>query len=92
MTRRTFLRVLGSAAVVAALPASLPDLLAAADTASSPVWSTGSARPLTYEMLRASYESCVIGRDCPTLAVCSASMARRLGLVYDVDLDVEQAA
>ena len=88
MTRRTFLRVLGSVAVGAAVVASLPSLGSVADTApASPLWGTGTTGPLTYEMLERAYQSACIGSNAPTMGICSASFARQMGLVYDVDLE-----
>ena len=46
---------------------------------------------LTYEMLRHAYESASIGAECPTMGIISASHARALGLVYDVDVDDVEA-
>jgi hypothetical protein len=89
MNRRTFLRVLGSAVAIAAIspevlvPTPAPVFAGPAWSA----WSTGTAGPLTYEMLQRAYESCCIGQEAPNMMIVSASMARRLGLVYDVDVD-----
>lgn len=84
LSRRTFLRVLGSAVVGAAVASALP--LPVPSTA-APTWQAGTTGPLTYEMLEASYRSCVIGREAPTMMVTSVSIARRLGLIYDVELE-----
>ena len=88
MTRRTFLRVIGSAAVGAAVVASLPSLGSVAETVPSfPLWGTGTTGPLTYETLEQAYQSACLGSHHPTLGICSASVARQIGLVYDVDLE-----
>lgn len=85
MTRRTFLRVLGSGLVGAGIVSVFP---VGPATATPPSWASfrAAGQPLTYEMLRAAYEACVVGDRGPTLAVVSSSVARRLGLVYDVEI------
>lgn len=87
-SRRTFLRVLGSAAigalVVPALP--IPDAIAEAAPVAWPSIEA-SAGPLTYEMLERAYLACAIGREAPTLMIVPASVARRFGLVYDVEVE-----
>lgn len=87
MTRRTFLRVLGSAAVAAAATQILP-IQPALSAASGPLWDTTAAGPLTLDMLRRTYESCVIGERGPNVMVLSQSTARMFGLVYDVEFEV----
>lgn len=89
LNRRTFLRVLGSAAVGVAAVAVVPDLLVNVVTplACGPAWDTSTAPPLTYEMLEAAYKSCLIGSEQPTMMIVSRSTARQLGLIYDVELE-----
>ena len=86
MTRRTFLRVLGSAVAVAAVA---PVLQPIAEVVQPTGWwsVTDTAGPITYEMLEQSYKQCVIGSERPTMGVCSVSFARQYGLVFDVDFE-----
>lgn len=89
MTRRTFLRVLGSA-VAAVAVAPLQPLAPAA--AVGPSWdTTPPAGALTYEMLEEAYKSACLGNRTPTYMVMSpstfATYSRQLGLVYDVEVD-----
>lgn len=86
MTRRTFLRVLSSAAVAVSVAPLVPDWIAPVVEA-GPRWDLGVAGPLTYEMLEQAYQSCVIGVHHPTMGVCSRSVARLMGLVYDVEME-----
>jgi len=90
MNRRTFLRVLGSAMAIAVVAPSIPALVD--DTIT--IWKPRAVGPstLTCEMLEHAYRACVIGQEAPNLMIIPASMARRLGLVYDVDLDDVQVA
>ena len=89
MTRRTFLRVLGSGVVASAVVASVPIL-------PSPPLLFGSWDPptsggaITYGMLERAYRECAIGSESPTMGFVSQQTARYLGLIYDVD--VEEAA
>lgn len=87
MTRRIFLRVLGSAAIGAITVQVLPSLPLVDTPTTVSSWSLGAAGPLTFEMLEAAYQSCRSGKARPTLAVYPASIARRLGLVYEVELN-----
>lgn len=89
ITRRTFLRVLGSAAVGAIVVPRLP-LPIVEPAATFADFTLASTRPLTLEMLEASYKACVAGSREPNLIICHASVARKLGLVYDAE--IEEAA
>ena len=86
MTRRTFLRVLGSGIAATAVVQAVPEALVAP---ASPAWPTYEAvsRPLTYKMIEAAYKSCVIGSERPTFGICSSTTARYLGLVFDVEFE-----
>ena len=86
MNRRTFLRVIGSAAISAAIAPTL-----SADTPVQPFWnsrrSTDSGA-LTLQMIRDAYEKCSRGGNIgPEYMIVSSSTARQLGLLYDVDLE-----
>jgi len=92
MTRRTFLRVLGSAAVVAALP-SLPlpipqdrsiSLYGIPEALNDGTIAGGS---ITYEMMEAAYQAAVVGSERPTVFLTYGSQARQNGLVFDADLE-----
>jgi hypothetical protein len=88
VNRRTFLRVLGSAAVAVAAAPLLEQIPAfVVPTAASPYWDKGSVGVLTYETLERAYLDACIGSEMPNLTVVSASFARKFGLVYDVDLE-----
>lgn len=89
MNRRTFLRVLGSAAVVTAVPQSVVHIAEALAPKSffGPVWDSRTAPPLTYEMLEQAYRSACIGQEVPNIMIVSRSVARQFGLIYDVDVD-----
>lgn len=86
ITRRTFLRVLGSAAVGAVLAPRIPIALPEAPTLTTYV-TAPSPGALTLEMLEAAYKACAIGRREPSLMIMHASVARKLGLVYDVEIE-----
>jgi hypothetical protein len=87
MNRRTFLRVLGGAVAATAVADRIPLPARAPSFPEWPMFSMGTAPPLTYSTLEQAYQACVIGTERPTMGVCSASFARQYGLVYDVDLD-----
>ena len=89
ITRRTFLRVLGSAAVGAVIAPQIP-LPVEIPANEWTGFTEASLRPLTYDMLRQAYEACAIGSRGPSLMVMHSSIARKLGLVYDVE--IEEAA
>ena len=88
MNRRTFLRVLGSAAVVVAVPSAAVKAVEVLVPSTGPLWSTGVAPPLTYKMLESAYLSACIGQEAPNIMIVSRSVARQFGLVYDVDMEI----
>lgn len=85
-SRRTFLRVLGSAAIAAVAPPILGTPAPLMDPPTYTTYAAAAPGVLTLEMLEAAYKACVIGPRQPTLLVTSRSVARRLGLVYDVEV------
>lgn len=89
ITRRTFLRVLGSAAIGAVVAPRIP-IPSIEPAATFADFTAASTRPLTLEMLEAAYKACAVGSRAPNLIICHASVARKLGLVYDVE--IEEAA
>ena len=86
-SRRTFLRVLGSAIVGAVVAPALPSLAALPVAPSTfTTRSAASAGALTLEMLERAYREASIGRHAPQCLVMHRSVARRLGLIYDVEI------
>lgn len=78
-TRRTFLRVLGSAIVGAAVVPALPTFSA---------FSTSPTSLLTYEGLERAYHAALdSGEPEPSMGVARRqTLARETGLLYDVEL------
>ena len=91
VSRRTFLRVLGSAAVAAALPKVT--LISPPGRGVNPFWESwkaadaAAAGPITFAALEAGYKAACLGRNVPNLAIVSVSVARQFGLVFDVEVD-----
>ena len=92
-SRRTFLRVLGSALIGAAVAPSLS--MPASNASASPFWSyqtgLGSARPLSMELLREALEKCSRGSGSSpqyliTTRAAMESYARMCGLVYNIEI------
>ncbi len=83
-TRRTFLRVLGSAIIGVAVAPSMA--FAVEPEISLDAFGATDAGPLTLEMLERAYRMCVVGGEKPTRGIISPATARQLGLVYDVEL------
>lgn len=92
MKRRTFLRVLGgitAAAVVA--PQVLIDAVqgdaATLGPLAGPAWDRLPAiGAVTYEMLERAYREAALGKNRPPVVICSRSMARRYGLIFEMDV------
>lgn len=89
-TRRTFLRVLGSAIIgIAAAPTGV--VPAVVDTPKPSWWGAQNAtsnKPLTFEMIEQAYREARIGSTGPNMMIVSSSQARLIGLVYDVEIAV----
>ncbi len=83
-SRRTFLRVLGSALVGAAVAPSVA--VAVEPEISLDAFAAADAGALTMEMLEQAYQKCVVGGAEPTMGVISQATARQLGLIYDVEI------
>ena len=95
MNRRTFLRVLGSAAVGAVIAQALPPLPVPASAQSW--WASqagsGSGPPLSMAMLREAFDKCSRGGNSPQHLITTKavqeqyeSLARKCGLVFDLDV------
>ena len=84
-TRRTFLRVLGSALVGVAVAPSVA-VAVESEISAWDVFGATDTGPLTMERLERAYRMCVAGSEAPTMAIISQATARQFGLVYDVEV------
>ncbi len=92
MNRRTFLRVLGSAAVGSVVAQVIPAPIAEALESGPSTWwrsqAIGHSEPLSLDVLRRAFEACSKGGAGlhPHYWIVSASAARQYGLIYDVEI------